>query len=622
MNCPVIHNIFEKRAMKLAIKTRKLVLPVPYRKVRIRTLFQLALFWITMLLLVPAHAQNYPNVAPHVPVPQTSGTITPPPLDEQKVAGDKVIIPHLEGLKLVDDASKVIPSGVRFAGIYDNDLPLLRSDLKLMNELNAFLGKPLTFDQINDLSKDIISSYRRNGHPLVDVLFPEQDVNSGVLQILVIEFQIGTINVTNNHWFTKNQIQSGLRLEPRDTVDFTKLQEDIDWINQNPFRSVDAVFEKGEISGTTNIDLKTQDQLPARVYASYDNTGVPTIGRSRWNLGGSWGNAFWDNQLLSYQFSSSDDFWVSHGNLLSNIHDASFTAHSIDDVIPLPWHDKIDIFGTYTSERPQLVSDFQQSGHSGQASFRYIHPLPNLSFLGQEIQLGYDHKTTNNNLEFGGEQVYTSAIDVDQFLLVYKGSQRDLYGGTTFTNSVFYSPGGLTAGNNTSAFQHSGTSYASAEYVYDNLQLSRSTPVFGYLNAVSRFSAQLSSGNLLPSEDLGLGGENSVRGYNERTINGSEGILFSQELRSPSLSISQSLFNSPIEDQAQVLTFWDFGSVADNKTQPNMPSSTQLSSVGVGMRYALGTTLSLQADYGWQLIKLPTAQDLGSLVHVMLTASY
>ena len=152
--------------------------------------------------------------------------------------------------------------------------------------------------------------------------------------------------------------------------------------------------------------------------------------------------------------------------------------------------------------------------------------------------------------------------------------------------------------------------------------MTRATPLFWSMSAVTRLMAQVSSGNLLPSEELGAGGETSVRGYDERAANGSQGVLVSQELRSPSFDMSKSLFDEDVGDQTQFLTFWDFGSVGDNMTQPNEPSSTQLSSVGVGMRYALGNRLSLQADYGWQLIRLPSAQTLGSLAHVAATISY
>ena len=581
----------------------------------------LGIFWL-LFFNQSASAQNYQNVAPQVPASQNSGSITPPPREAPTKKGDEIIVATLLGIKFVDDNQKIIPTGLCFEGIYNDGLPLIDTSPTLKAEINQFIGKPLTFNGLKDLSNLLVTFYREHDHPLVSVVFPEQDISSGSLQVLITEFRVGKIGVVGNQWFTDDQILSGLRLHPGEQVVYSKLEEDLDWINKNPFRSVDAIFAPGEETGTTNINLKTEDELPVRAYVGYDNTGTPNIGRSRWNLGANWGNAFWANQILSYQFTSSDNFWVNQGRFLNDPSAASFTAHSLDDVIPLPWHDKIDIFGTYTKERPELGPDFGQVGHSGQASIRYIHTLPTFAWLSEEVQVGYDYKTTNNNLEFDGQQVFTTSSDVDQFLFIYKGNLKDILGQTALSNTFVYSPGGLTAGNNAVAYQQGGNAYANADYFYDNLQLTRSMPLFWSTSSVTRFVGQLSNGNLVSSEQLGAGGENSVRGYNERAVNGSEGVLFSQEWRSPSFNMARFLFDEDVGDQTQFLTFWDLGSVSDNKTPLNSPSSSQLSSVGLGVRYGLGNSFNLQGDYGWQLLKAPGAASLGSLAHVALTMSY
>lgn len=41
----------------------------------------------------------------------------------------------------------------------------------------------------------------------------------------------------------------------------------------------------------------------------------------------------------------------------------------------------------------------------------------------------------------------------------------------------------------------------------------------------ARFRGQLASTNLLPSEQMGLGGYNSVRGYLERQVNVDNGLI-------------------------------------------------------------------------------------------------
>ena len=77
---------------------------------------------------------------------------------------------------------------------------------------------------------------------------------------------------------------------------------------------------------------------------------------------------------------------------------------------------------------------------------------------------------------------------------------------------------------------------ASASYICDNVQVTRVTRLPYDLNWIVRLSGQLASTELLPSEQLGTGGTDSVRGYDPRVINGSQGVLASTELRSPCFS--------------------------------------------------------------------------------------
>ena len=121
---------------------------------------------------------------------------------------------------------------------------------------------------------------------------------------------------------------------------------------------------------------------------------------------------------------------------------------------------------------------------------------------------------------------------------------------------------------------------------------------------------------------MGAGGHDSVRGYDERAANGSEGILLSNELRSPSFSLFGGGLPYGLVDQAQLLAFWDYASVRDHQTTPGNPTSVQLSSVGLGARYTVSRFVDLRADYGHELLKLPGATKLGQVLHVSLTMGY
>jgi hemolysin activation/secretion protein len=575
-------------------------------------------------IVLPAFAQgqDFDRIAPKViPPPSNPPQFVPPPPPPVAATAqpERVVIPELKGMRLIDDVKKLQPNGVSGTGIMNDGLPMLGTP-DAQAQLAAFLGKPLIFGDLQRISRTIVEWYRDHGRAFLTVTFPEQDVDSGVLQVLVTEFHVGKIKAEGNKWFDSDLLIGDMRLHTGDPIVTSQVNEDLDWLNQNPFRKVELVAEPSETPGDTDLALKTQDELPLRVYAGYDNSGTAITGRNRWNMGVNWDNAFWQDGQLSYQLTTGD-------NLPGATSSPSLTAHSLTFLMPLPWRDKLQIFGSYEQSVPLLGQSLGLVGINGQASMRYIFPLPALSFITtQEVQFGYDFKTANNDLQFGGSSISNSVTEVDQFSLIYHATIPDDFGNTAVNNTFVYSPGHLTGANTDAAFQpqsgQTGTDNARANYVYDTLALTRTTNLPFDTSWVMRFTGQFSDGNLLPSEQLGAGGVDSVRGYDERAANGDNGILVSEELRSPTFDLSKIAVDDGIGDQTQVLAFWDYGGVSIKLPSPGQQPYTQLESVGLGLRYGLQDHVTLRFDYGWQLLNSPGTFTHGQFGSVALTLAY
>jgi hemolysin activation/secretion protein len=102
----------------------------------------------------------------------------------------------------------------------------------------------------------------------------------------------------------------------------------------------------------------------------------------------------------------------------------------------------------------------------------------------------------------------------------------------------------------------------------------------------TRGQLQLSPDALISGEQFGIGGASSVRGTTERPVVGDEGLFASLELTTPELVPGLRLTG-----------FMDAGWVRTNNTALSARvSSDQLSSVGLGLRYALGA-VSLSVDF-------------------------
>jgi len=108
---------------------------------------------------------------------------------------------------------------------------------------------------------------------------------------------------------------------------------------------------------------------------------------------------------------------------------------------------------------------------------------------------------------------------------------------------------------------------------------------------IARLQAQYADAPLIPGEQFGLGGINSVRGLNERELSGDRGYQASLELwGAPSLS-----------GRLRWLAFLDAGRVVNDRPLPGEVAAESVASAGVGARYTWGERLSARADWGYVL---------------------
>ena len=240
------------------------------------------------------------------------------------------------------------------------------------------------------------------------------------------------------------------------------------------------------------------------------------------------------------------------------------------------------------------------------------------------MQFGYDFKTTNNNLDFGGTQVSRNTAEVDQFPIAYAANLTDNWGASSITSGLTFSPGGLTPNNHSSDFQpaagQSGIPGAVSRYVYWRSDFTRLTKL--PLNTIWAFRAlaQLSSANLLYTEKLIGGGGDILRGYDPNSILGDNGVIMSNELRSPAWK----LMPEHSLGSLQFVAFWDYGHLVAAHSYAGEVNSVSASSVGSGARYNFRNNMTGRFDYGWQLIHLPNtnSEARSHLANIALTVAY
>jgi len=106
---------------------------------------------------------------------------------------------------------------------------------------------------------------------------------------------------------------------------------------------------------------------------------------------------------------------------------------------------------------------------------------------------------------------------------------------------------------------------------------------------------QLSGDSLVPLEQFGLGGQETVRGYRQDVLLTDNGALLSTELRLPILRVPE------IKGILQLIPFIDLGTSWN--TGGEDPSPNSLIGVGAGLLWRMGKDFSARLDWGIPLIK-------------------
>ncbi len=527
--------------------------------------------------------------------------INRPPEPVNSISQNKVIITSVNGMIIAPESDRPGSYVIKTTKGVQNYRTMQGISIKkreaLLKELDQFvLGKPLTLKKIGEIKAKISQFYQDNGHSLVIVNIPEQDVSDGVVVVTVLESKLGKVEVIGNKWFTSERYLQNLSLEEDQTIDTGALDADIVYINESPWRRVSAVYKPGAQYGTTDIDLYVQDERPARLFVGADNTGFKVTGYNRLFVGFNWGHFLNYDHQLAFQYTASPDFH-------------KFQAVTVYYSAPLPWRDEIDLFGGYSYvnvDRSSYIPTSNNKGSDWQASARYGIFIPPSGNFFQKAKFGLDVKQTNNDLTVANiNYIANSFASVAQLAGIYEASYKFGRNNFDFLGEGYVQPwdfGSTMSKKNYKALRPNAVN----KYLYIRMKGDYvwSDPKSGMMVTI-KGRVQFSSGALIPLESFGLGGENSVRGYVERVVNVDNGGILNLEFRTPFVSPSRNRIN----DRLAGIIFLDLGAGGILKSLSNQPSSYFLAGIGPGIRYDISSNLRARFDVGFRLTDAPFASS-------------
>lgn len=497
----------------------------------------------------------------------------------------------LKGLIFIEDVSLIEkdpdnqPRGIT---ILKMKIPNAEVFKKKMKE---FLGREMNRELLNNIKSEVTSYYKGKNFPLVRVTIPvNQNVSTGKVHVLILTSKIGKFSILGKRFSSDKKLKKEVSVSEGDDLTTEKLLEDVTWLENDPFRTVDIIYEEGEKLGTTNVYLNVQEKFPVRVYGGYEYSVYKTAGPARYKTGINLGHLFWTDQQLNAEFGSAAEtsrWWSLSGNY----------------VLPLPWRDNFKLFCSYVRSRPapseiKMDPDSNFLGTFWQIGARYDLRLKKIGTYRHQCQFGYDFKRSNNFIDYLGLEVSNNFVDISQFILRYEGAFAFQNSTGSFGSSLYFSPGYMSVYNTKKMYhlqrERSHPTYYYAIFNFDHFLRLKNNYMWVFNSLL-----HLTSSRLLASEQISLGGHLTVRGYKESAVVADRGLLIKNEIRTPYIPFTQKM-----KGVLQLLVFVDMGFLNDVSKYVLSKFSTFMVSVGPGFRYKISEYVDVRFDYGFQLRRL------------------
>jgi len=450
------------------------------------------------------------------------------------------------------------------------------------------------------------------GYPFHRVSLPPQDLFEGAVILKVTRFAIGRVSVEGNRFFDDaNILHSVPGLREGATPNTRRLSRSLKLANQHASKSTRLRFTEGEGSDTIDAVLEVQDRDPQLFFVSLDNTGPQDGAVWRTTLGYQHGNLFNRDHAITATLTTAPEDTEATTQFGVNYHVPLYAHGASIDVL----FSDADSAGQ-TGGGGDTGAGIAPGTGGGQAleftgqgtvfGFNYNRPLLTDGSYNHEWSIGVQHKNFDNSSEFEGTQL-TGANVISVPLELGYAFERQTPG------SSFY--------GRLAAVQEVGDD--DKEYDQDRAEAEAGWTVLRYRLAYDLLlpaeylfhldlSGQQTDALLISGEQFGVGGEATLRGFEERSVTGDSGYQVSFELWFPPVSSYELRF----------LVFTDFAHTEfnDGEQPGNEGVAFDLSSAGLGMFWSWKESFNLSLNYGY-IIKgggLDTTinQDGDSKLHV------
>lgn len=444
-----------------------------------------------------------------------------------------------------------------------------------------FTGKQKDFADIQRALEALESAYRERGYGVIQVLLPEQDITRGVVRFNITEPKIGKVIVEGNQNFSTENVRRSLpAVKEGATPNSSEIARNLQISAEHPVKQTSVLLRSGAAENLVDVNVRVADDRPWRLVATLDNTGTSDTGLLRLGVGYQHTNLFDRDHQLSLQYITSP----------SNLDQVSIYGFGYR----IPYYrlnSSLDMYAGYSDVDSGTVGGlFDVKGKGTIFGGRWNYYLPKWRDIEHKVYLGLDYRAFQNNVTLGGIG-FVPDITVHPISLGYSGLVRMTASELNFNVSV---SNNIPGGNDGTQDDFTRTRFGAT----DNYLIYRGGVSFSHAfrnEWQSRVAvhAQYTRDSLIPGEQFGIGGPETVRGYLSREAANDKGYAAQLELYTPNFAGAVGMSD---KWRSRVVGFYDFGGLRRTNPLPGEEASQYLASTGLGLRLSYGKSFSLRFD--------------------------
>jgi hemolysin activation/secretion protein len=467
-----------------------------------------------------------------------------------------------------------------------------------------FLNRPVGLRDLEELRQQVTLLYVKRGYINSGAVIPDQNISDGVLTLRVVEGTVTGIELTGNRYYRTSYLTDRLALGITRPFNVNDLGQRQQILLTEPFLSrLNLNILPGLVPGEARVTGDVTEILPYTVSFQIANDQSPTVGEIRGQVQAVAGNLLGFGDIFAVQYGRS-------GGLNDGAVSYSFPIAADDTRITLRYDVNDTLVISQQLQALNITSQYQSIAVGVSRPF-YRTPEQNLT-LGLSMEwresrtfllsepFAFVPGSDNGNTNVTAVRFYQSWLD--------QNAERVLALRSTFSLGID------ALGATVTGTKPSGQFFdwlGQAQFVHR---------IFRDWEFVARGSLQLSADPLFPIEQFVLGGMSTVRGYREylsATDNAFAGTL---ELRVPvgRLPLPRVSTNDA-DGTVQLAPFFDRG-IGWNTGRATPPDSN-LASVGIGLRWLVGSGVTAEIYYGHGLRRIDVGNSLEDQgVHFRITA--